>query len=93
MDVHGRANIRITLDQYGLPLQGAEDEAAELLDAFLAATSADGLSRLCRILPNPDSPMESGFGLMYCIKRSARRLEGAAGRTPMAARRSRVNVL
>ena len=37
--------------------------------------------------------MESGFGLMYYIKRSARRLEGAAGRTPMAARRSRVNVL
>jgi hypothetical protein len=54
VDVHGRANIRITLDQYGLPLQGAEDEAAGLLDAFLAATSADGLSRLCRTLPNPD---------------------------------------
>ena len=36
MDVHGRANIRITLDQYGLPLPGAEDEAAGLLDAFLA---------------------------------------------------------
>lgn len=29
-------------------------EAAGLLDAFLAATSADGLSRLCRTLPNPD---------------------------------------
>ena len=28
---------------------------------------------------------------MYYIKRSARRLEGAAGRTPMAARRNRVN--
>ena len=50
----GHANIRITLDQYGHLLPGAEDEAAGLLDAFLAATSADGLSRLCRTLPNPD---------------------------------------
>jgi integrase len=32
----GHANIRITLDQYGHLLPGAEDEAAELLDAFLA---------------------------------------------------------
>jgi hypothetical protein len=31
----GHANIRITLDQYGHLLPGAEDEAAELLDAFL----------------------------------------------------------
>jgi hypothetical protein len=31
----GHANIRITLDQYGL-LPGAEGEAAGLLDAFLA---------------------------------------------------------
>jgi integrase len=38
----GHANIRITLDQYGHLLPGAEDEAAGLLDAFLArqATSA-----------------------------------------------------
>ena len=88
------ANIRITLDQYGLPLQGAEDEAAGLLDAFLAATSADGLSRLaapCLTRTNPR--WNRDFGLMYYIKRSARRLEGAAGRTPMAARRNRVNVL
>ncbi len=32
----GHANIRITLDQYGHLLPGAEDEAAALLDAFLA---------------------------------------------------------
>ncbi len=32
----GHANIRITLDQYGHLLPGAEDEAAGLLNAFLA---------------------------------------------------------
>jgi integrase len=32
----GHANIGITLDQYGHLLPGAEDEAASLLDAFLA---------------------------------------------------------
>ena len=32
----GHANIRITLDQYGHLLPGAEDEAAGMLDAFLA---------------------------------------------------------
>jgi integrase len=32
----GHANIAITLDQYGHLLPGAESEAAELLDAFLA---------------------------------------------------------
>jgi hypothetical protein len=32
----GHANIRITLDEYGHLLPGAEDEAAALLDAFLA---------------------------------------------------------
>jgi integrase len=32
----GHANIRITLDQYGHLPPGAEDEAAGLLDAFLA---------------------------------------------------------
>ena len=32
----GHANIRITLDQYGHLLPDAEDEAAGLLDAFLA---------------------------------------------------------
>lgn len=41
----GHGNIRITLDQYGHLLPGAEDEAAELLDAFLArqvgGTNAD----------------------------------------------------
>jgi integrase len=38
----GHANIRITLDQYGHLLPGAEDEAAGLLDAFLAARAAGG---------------------------------------------------
>jgi integrase len=32
----GHANIRVTLDQYGHLLPGAEDEAVALLDAFLA---------------------------------------------------------
>jgi hypothetical protein len=32
----GHANIRITLDQYGHLLPGAEDVAADLLNAFLA---------------------------------------------------------
>ena len=32
----GQANIRLTLDQYGHLVPGAEDEAAGLLDAFLA---------------------------------------------------------
>jgi integrase len=32
----GHANIRITLDQYGHLLPGAEDEAAGLLDSLLA---------------------------------------------------------
>jgi len=32
----GHANITVTLDQYGHLLPGAEDEAAGLLDAFLA---------------------------------------------------------
>jgi integrase len=37
----GHANIRITLDQYGHLLPGAEDEAAGLLDAFLARQVGD----------------------------------------------------
>jgi integrase len=40
----GHANIRITLDQYGPLLPGAEDEAAGLLDAFLAR-QLGGVSR------------------------------------------------
>ncbi len=35
----GHANIGITLDQYGHLLPGAEDEAAGLLDAFLARSA------------------------------------------------------
>jgi integrase len=37
----GHANIRITLDQYAHLLPGAEDEAAGLLDAFLARQVGD----------------------------------------------------
>jgi hypothetical protein len=40
----GHANIRITLDQYGHLLPGAEDEAAGLLDAFLARQLSDSAS-------------------------------------------------
>lgn len=32
----GHASIQITLDRYGHLLSGSEDEAAQLLDAFLA---------------------------------------------------------
>jgi integrase len=38
----GHANIRVTLDQYGHLLPGAEDEAAGLLDAFLARQLGGG---------------------------------------------------
>jgi integrase len=38
----GHANIGITLDQYGHLLPGAEDEAADLLDAFLARQVGSG---------------------------------------------------
>jgi integrase len=41
----GHANIRITLDQYGHVLPGAEYEAAGLLDAFLADSSATAPAR------------------------------------------------
>jgi hypothetical protein len=42
----GHANIRITLDQYGHLLPGAEDEAAGLLDAQITRlrTAYDTLS-------------------------------------------------
>ena len=36
----GHANIKITPDQYGHLLPGAEDEAAGPLDAFLAGAAA-----------------------------------------------------
>lgn len=44
---HGRghANIAITLDRYGHLMPGNEDEAADLLDAYLArANTAQPLS-------------------------------------------------
>lgn len=36
----GHANISITLDRYGHLMPGNEDEAASLLDAYLARSSA-----------------------------------------------------
>jgi integrase len=43
----GHANISITLDRYGHLMPGSEDEAAGLLDAYLAAQleSADDVAR------------------------------------------------
>ncbi len=41
----GHANISITLDRYGHLMPGNEDEAASLLDAFLARAS-DETARL-----------------------------------------------
>ena len=50
----GHANIGIKLDQYGHLLPGAEDEAAGLLDAFLARqVGARRPSRLHRTPPEP----------------------------------------
>ena len=51
----GHANIRITLDQYGHLLPGAEDEAAGLLDAFLARQvgSADADPTAPQTAPHP----------------------------------------
>jgi integrase len=51
----GHANIRITLDQYGHLLPGAEDEAAGLLDAFLARQvgGADSEPSAPRSAPHP----------------------------------------
>jgi hypothetical protein len=39
--LHGRANLSITLDRYGHPMPGNEDEAAALLDGYLARSMAD----------------------------------------------------
>ena len=51
----GHANIRITLDQYGHLLPGAEDEAAGLLDAFLARqVGADADPSAPSTAPHPD---------------------------------------
>jgi integrase len=50
----GHANIRITLDQYGHLLPGAEDEAAGLLDAFLVRQLGASKSETApRIAPHP----------------------------------------
>jgi integrase len=54
----GHANIRITLDQYGHLLPGAEDEAAGLLDAFLAR-AADAETDVTTAAPTAAHPAES----------------------------------
>jgi integrase len=36
----GHANIGITMDRYGHLMPGNEDEAAEMLDAYLSRASA-----------------------------------------------------
>jgi len=48
----GHANISITLDRYGHLMPGNEDEAAELLDAYLVR--ADTQARLAAIEPPAD---------------------------------------
>jgi integrase len=54
----GHANIRITLDQYGHLLPGAEDEAAGLLDAFLARQlgGAESEPAVPSTVPSPRDP-------------------------------------
>jgi integrase len=54
----GHANIRITLDRYGHLLPGAEDEAAGLLDAFLAR-HAGGAELEPTAAPTAAHPAES----------------------------------
>ena len=39
--LQGHANLSITLDRYGHPMPGNEDEAAALLDGYLARSMAD----------------------------------------------------
>jgi integrase len=48
----GHANIGITLDQYGHLLPGAEDEAASLLDAFLARQVGSGAETVPETVPS-----------------------------------------
>jgi integrase len=45
----GHSSITITLDRYGHLMPGSEDEAAELLDAYLAR--ADTAARLAQVSP------------------------------------------
>ena len=64
----GHANIRITLDQYGHLLPGAEDEAAGLLDAFLARSGGRARPECTAdCTAGPQSRSQSGPGLMYYI--------------------------
>ena len=50
----GHGNIRITLDQYGHLLPGAEDEAAGLLDAFLARQVGDQAPTVAPTVAHPE---------------------------------------
>ncbi len=43
----GHATIAITFDLYGHLMPGAQEEAAGLLDAFLARSAGDGLQPDC----------------------------------------------
>jgi hypothetical protein len=52
----GHANIGITLDQYGHLLPGAEDEAADLLDAFLARQVGDATPTAAPTAAHPPNP-------------------------------------
>ena len=52
----GHANITITLDRYGHLMPGSEDEAAGLLDAYLAAQldgAADARVALVAVMAAP----------------------------------------
>jgi len=61
----GHANIRITLDQYGHLLPGAEDEAGGPTRRVPGARGRGGCSAECSAGPQPRSPC--GYGLMYYI--------------------------
>ena len=65
----GHANIRITLDQYGHLLPGAEDEAAGLLDAFLVRQvgGADGPDCRGNCRATRRSALHRGTTWMYYI--------------------------
>jgi integrase len=44
----GPATIGITLDRYGHPMSGNEDEAAGMLDAYLALADSGGFAQIER---------------------------------------------
>jgi len=90
----GHANIRITLDQYGHLLPGAEDEAPGLLDAFSPARSAPPRSsRLQRRLQRTAREPAPRAGSISCTTSeplAARRLRSDAGQETRFGARARV---